>query len=70
MDGKEVFKATYPAGVWPNAEIEIKATKDGLLFDEDFTIPWEWILESLKKQRGSGVSLSVNFKHDATNANM
>ena len=38
------FRATYPVGMWPNGEIEVKATKDGLDFDGDFTIPWDWVL--------------------------
>ena len=45
------FKATYPIGVWPNSEIEVNATEDGLDFGGDFTIPWDWILKAAEARR-------------------
>jgi hypothetical protein len=47
------FRASYPVGVWPNSQIEVKATEDGLEFDEDFTIPWDWILKAAESQRAA-----------------
>lgn len=40
------FRAIYPLGVWPNGVIEVKATEEGLEFDEDFTVPWDWIFRA------------------------
>lgn len=43
---EKTYRATYPTGVWPNGVIEVKATEEGLEFDEDFTIPWDWVLQA------------------------
>jgi hypothetical protein len=48
-----VFRATYPVGVWPNGIIEVKATEEGLEFEDDFTIPWDWILKAASLRSAS-----------------
>lgn len=37
-----VLTLTYPVGEY-NAEMEIRAVKDGLMIDDYNVIPWEWI---------------------------
>ena len=36
-----------------NSDLEIIATEAGLLVDESFTIPWEWIFDQLGRTKST-----------------